>query len=138
MKDSTTVQDKITITMRKQKEIRDDRVAVITSPVGWWTEYHNYDLLFDPILVNWIEQIEQIYLKEDELVWDIEIERICKLMEEYLNKEYPDFQFPPAIGLSLNIQWVSVGEKFRIVERYRYGEWDETVELLTDTQWLDA
>ena len=138
MKDVTAVQDKITITMKKQKEIRDDAVAVITSTTGWWTEYKNYDLLFDPVIVNLVEQMDTVFSTEEEVVWDEKMERICKEIDEHLSEQYPNIQFPLSVGLSLRVKWVSVGEKFRIVERYRHGEWDEEVELLTDTEWLDA
>jgi len=138
MKDSTAVQDKITITMSKQKEIRDDKVAVILSCDGWWTEYHNYDLLFDPFLVEMIEQIDSLESIEDESEWSRETDKINDIIDQYLKQQYPHISFPPMAGFTLRVEWVALGEKFRIVEKTRYGEWDEKIELLTDTAWLDA
>ena len=138
MKDSTAVQDKINITMRKQKEIRDDKVAVILSQDGWWTRYLNYDLLFDPFLVEMIEQLSSLESLEDELEWSRETDKVNDIIDQYLKQQYPHISFYPLIGHTLRVEWVTLGEKFRIVEKTRYGEFDEKVELLTDTVWLDA
>jgi hypothetical protein len=99
------------------KLIRDGKVAVLVSPgygAGWYTWHGNEELLYDPSIVEWIEQ--------DDL----------DKINTYLELKYPN---DTSLGLSeLEVNWVPAGARFRI------DEYDgaESLVLETNEHWLTA
>ena len=99
------------------KLIRDGKVAVLVSPgygAGWYTWHRNEELLYDPSIVEWIEQGD--------------LDKI----NTYLELKYPN---DTSLGLSdLEVNWVPIGDKFRI------DEYDgaESLVLQTNEHWLTA
>jgi len=82
-----------------QKLIRNGQVAVLVSPgygAGWYSWHSNEQLLFDPSIVQWIEEDDR------------------EKIQAYLELRYPD---ETTIGLEdLVVEWVPVGARFRIEE----------------------
>ena len=100
------------------KLIRDGQVAVLYSPehgAGWSTWNQGYpDLLFDPSIVEWLEQGE--------------LDKIST----YMTLRYPDVYVG---GFdTLTIAWIPVGTKFRVVEY----DGDEYIETLDSVNWITA
>jgi len=99
------------------KLIRDGKVAVLVSPgygAGWYTWHGNEELLYDPSIVEWIEQGD--------------LDKI----NTYLELKYPN---DTSLGLSdLEVNWVPAGARFRI------DEYDgaESLVLETNEHWLTA
>jgi len=99
------------------KLIRDGKVAVLVSPgygAGWYTWHRNEELLYDPSIVEWIEQGD--------------LDKI----NTYLELKYPN---DTSLGLSdLEVNWVPTGARFRI------DEYDgaETLVLESQEKWLTA
>jgi len=99
------------------KLIRDGKVAVLVSPgygAGWYSWHRNEELLYDPSIVEWIEQGD--------------LDKI----NTYLELKYPN---DTSLGLSdLEVNWVPIGDKFRI------DEYDgaESLVLETNEHWLTA
>jgi len=99
------------------KLIRDGKVAVLVSPgygAGWYTWHGNEELLYDPSIVEWIEQGD------------------LNKINTYLELKYPN---DTSLGLSdLEVNWVPVGAQFRI------DEYDgaESLVLATNERWLTA
>ena len=99
------------------KLIRDGKVAVLVSPgygAGWYSWHGNEELLYDPSIVEWIEQGD--------------LDKI----NTYLELKYPN---DTSLGLSdLEVTWVPAGVRFRI------DEYDgaESLVLETNEHWLTA
>ena len=99
------------------KLIRDGKVAVLVSPgygAGWYSWHGNEELLYDPSIVEWIEQGD--------------LDKI----NTYLELKYPN---DTSLGLSdLEVNWVPAGARFRI------DEYDgaESLVLETNEHWLTA
>jgi hypothetical protein len=100
-----------------KKLVRDGQVAVLVSPgfgAGWYSWHHVEELLYDPSVVEWLEQGEM------------------SKIEAYLALKYQDEYFG---GLEdLEVKWVPVGARFRI------DEYDgaETLVLESHETWLTA
>jgi len=99
------------------KLIRDGRVAVLVSPgygAGWYSWHTNEELLYDPSIVEWLEQGDLDKIKT------------------YLELKYPD---DTTLGLDdLTVDWVPVGARFRI-EEY---DGAENLVLESKEKWLTA
>ena len=99
------------------KLIRDGKVAVLVSPgygAGWYSWHRNEELLYDPSIVEWIEQGD--------------LDKI----NTYLELKYPN---DTSLGLGdLEINWVPAGDRFRI------DEYDgaESLVLESNEKWLTA
>ena len=100
-----------------KKLIRDGRVAVLVSPgygAGWYSWHGNEELLYDPSIVEWLEQNELDKIKT------------------YLELKYPN---ETILGLEdLEVNWVPAGARFRI------DEYDgaESLVLEKNEYWLTA
>jgi hypothetical protein len=99
------------------KLIRDGRVAVLVSPgygAGWYSWHHIEELVYDPCVVAWIENKE--------------LDKILTYME----LKYPDVYRG---GLEdVVVEWVPVGERFRI-EEY---DGSESLVLESKERWMTA
>jgi hypothetical protein len=97
--------------------IRDGRVAVLSSPgfgAGWYTSHYYEALVFDPSIVQWLENNERDKIKN------------------YMTLKYPDVYLG---GLdNLKITWVSSGSIFRI-EEY---DGSESIIIKEQDNWLTA
>ena len=99
------------------KLIRDQKVAVLVSPgygAGWYTWHDIEELIYDPSVVEWVEQQE--------------LDKI----RAYMELRYPDAYCG---GLEdLEVVWVPVGERFRI------DEYDgaESLTLESEERWMTA
>jgi hypothetical protein len=97
------------------KLIRDGQVAVLVSPgygAGWYSWHSNEELLYDPSIVEWVEQGNLDKIKT------------------YLELKYPD---DTTLGLEdLRVEWVPVGARFRI-EEY---DGAENLVLESEERWL--
>ncbi|CAB5214520.1 hypothetical protein UFOVP190_147 [uncultured Caudovirales phage] len=100
-----------------EKLIRNNEVAVLVSPgfgAGWYSWHSVEELLFDPSIVQWVENKE--------------IDKI----QIYMELKYPEVYCG---GLEdLVVQWVPSGEKFRIDEY----DGNETLVLALQEHWLTA
>jgi hypothetical protein len=100
-----------------QKLIRNGQVAVLVSPgygAGWYSWHSNEQLLFDPSIVQWIEEDDR------------------EKIQAYLELRYPD---ETTIGLEdLVVEWVPVGARFRI-EEY---DGAESLVLESTQRWMTA
>jgi hypothetical protein len=100
-----------------KKLIRDGQVAVLVSPgfgAGWYSWHHVEELLYDPSVVEWLEQGEM------------------SKIQSYLALKYQDEYFG---GLEdLEVKWVPVGARFRI------DEYDgaENLVLESEERWFTA
>ena len=94
-----------------QKLIRDGKVAVLVSPgfgAGWYTWHHVEELIYDPSIVEWLEQGNM------------------PKIEAYLALKYKDEYFG---GLEdLVVEWVPEGARFRI------DEYDGAESLVLESQ----
>ena len=99
------------------KLIRDQKVAVLVSPgygAGWYSWHSNEELLYDPSIVEWVEQDDLDKIKT------------------YLELKYPN---DTTLGLEdLVVEWVPVGARFRI-EEY---DGAENLVLESEERWLTA
>jgi hypothetical protein len=100
-----------------KKLIRDDKVAVLVSPgygAGWYTWHHIEELVYDPSIVEWVEQ-----------------EEFDKVLT-YMELKYPDAYTG---GLEdLQVEWVPVGARFRIDEY----DGSESLVLEENEHWMTA
>ena len=100
-----------------QKLIRDGKVAVIVSPgygAGWYTWHNIEELVYDPSVVEWVEKVE--------------LDKI----PVYMELKYPDVYCG---GLEdLIVEWVPVGERFRIDEY----DGNESLVLESKERWMTA
>ena len=99
------------------KVVRDGKVAVLIAPnygAGWYTENPYYELLFDPILVQYVEENNKTALKK------------------YVEKQYPNAYLG---GIDdLVIRWVPEGALFRVTEY----DGAESIEILENLNWIKA
>ena len=99
------------------KLIRDGKVAVLVSPgygAGWYSWHRNEELLYDPSIVEWVEQ-----------------QAFDKVLT-YMELKHPDVYCG---GLDdLEIKWVSTGDRFRIDEH----DGAESLVLEKNEYWLTA
>jgi hypothetical protein len=99
------------------KLIRDGKVAVLVSPgygAGWYSWHRNEELLYDPSIVEWVEQ-----------------QAFDKVLT-YMELKHPDVYCG---GLEdLEIKWVSTGDRFRIDEH----DGAESLVLEKNEYWLTA
>ena len=97
------------------KLIRNGQVAVLVSPgygAGWYSWHSNEELLYDPSIVEWVEQGNLDKIKT------------------YLELKYPD---DTTLGLEdLQVEWVPVGVRFRIDEY----DGSESLVLESEERWL--
>jgi len=101
--------------MQANKVIRDDKVAVLYSPgygAGWSTWDDDKSCLFDPLIVEWVENGK---------TGEIPIENLHELF--YLGG-----------ADQLEIEWIPVGTLFRI-EEYAGSE---SIKYLSETDWVIA
>jgi hypothetical protein len=100
-----------------KKLVRDGQVAVLVSPgfgAGWYSWHHVEELLYDPSVVEWLEQGEM------------------SKIEAYLALKYQDEYFG---GLEdLEVKWVPVGARFRIDEY----DGSESLVLEINEHWMTA
>jgi hypothetical protein len=99
------------------KLIRAGQVAVLVSPgfgAGWYSWHHVEELIYDPSVVEWLEQGEM------------------SKIEAYLALKYKDEYFG---GLEdLVVMWVPKGARFRI-EEY---DGAESLVLESEERWMTA
>ena len=100
-----------------EKVIRDGKVAVLVSPgygAGWYSWHSIEELVYDPSVVEWVESQE--------------LDKILAYME----LKYPDVYCGGLEDLEVN--WVHVGERFRI------DEYDgaESLVLESEERWMTA
>ena len=97
--------------------IRDGQVAVLYSPgygAGWYTSHYILELIFDPSIVQWLE--------------DNEMDKILS----YVTLKYPGEYFG---GLdALEIEWIPVGTEFQIDEY----DGSETIRYKDQERWITA
>ena len=112
------------------KLIKDEKVGVLYSPgygAGWYSWNTELpEVLFDPKLVDLVEKLDTVRYRE------VQFERIIRLMEDYVDKTYPDLFIG---GMSeLQVKWIPQGTKFRI------DEYDgaESVILQDEDDWITA
>ena len=128
MKDSLGISDKISFTVTKEKEIiRDGKVAILYAPgfgAGWFTWHNVPELLRDPEVVHLVECRSKV-LKEEKTYFTDKIVKYCETT--YGSHYYGGAE-------DLTIEWIELGDKFRI------NEYDgaETIEYLTSTLWMEG
>ena len=103
----------------KGRVVRDGCVAVLYSPgygAGWYSWHRKEELLYDPNIVQMV-----LENRHDDI-------------EDYVMSKYPDDDFYLGGKEELVVEWVPVGEKFRI------DEYDgaESVVLASREDWLTA
>jgi len=101
--------------MQANKVIRDGKVAVLYSPgygAGWSTWGSGENSLFDPLIVEWVENGK---------------------IGEIPTKNLPK-RFYLGGADQLEIEWIPVGTLFRI-EEY---DGSESIEYLSETNWVTA
>ena len=99
------------------KLIRDGKVAVLVSPgygAGWYSWHRNEELLYDPSIVEWVEQ-----------------QAFDKVLT-YMELKHPDVYCGGLEDLEVN--WVSTGDLFRIDEH----DGAESLILEKNEYWLTA
>lgn len=99
------------------KVIRDGKVAVLYSPTygaGWWYESCDPSRLFDPHLVQLIEQ------------------GLYQAAETYSDQRWPD-QYNGGV-YDLTIAWIPQGKHFRITEY----DGAESIEYRDQIKWIKA
>jgi len=100
-----------------KKLIRDGKVAVLVSPgygAGWYSWHRNEELLYDPSIVEWVEQ-----------------QAFDKVLT-YMELKHPDVYCGGLEDLEVN--WVSTGDRFRIDEH----DGAESLVLEKNEYWLTA
>jgi len=108
----------------KGRVVRDGCVAVLYSPgygAGWYSWHRKEELLYDPNIVAMV----------------LSADKNRKNIQDYLSDKYKDDDDGgPYTGAAneLMVEWVPIGEKFRI------DEYDgaETVVLASRENWLTA
>lgn len=99
------------------KLIRDQKVAVLVSPgygAGWYSWHSIEELIYDPSIVEWVERRELDKIKT------------------YMELKYPDAYCG---GLEdLIVEWVPMGERFRIDEY----DGNESLVLESQQRWMTA
>ena len=103
----------------KGRVVRDGCVAVLYSPGyggGWYSWHQEEELLFDPNIVQMV------------------LEKRHDDIENYVMGKYPDDDYYMGGSEELIVEWVPLGEKFRI------DEYDgaESVVLFSNENWLTA
>jgi len=130
MKDNLGITDQISFAVTKEKEIiRDGRVAILYSPshgAGWFTWHGVPELLRDPEVVHLVECREKVP-DEDKAYFNEQIEKYCEVTYGSDGKYYGGAD-------QLAIEWIELGDKFRITEY----DGAESIEYLTSTLWLEA
>lgn len=114
--------------IKETRIVRDDKVAILYSPgygAGWFTWHHVEALLRDPEVVHLVECREKA--EPDNAQYYNE-----KIIQ-YCNETYGKDNFYGGAD-QLQIEWVELGDKFRIQEY----EGAETIEYLTKTLWMEA
>lgn len=99
------------------KVVRDGKVAVLIAPsygAGWYTENSDENLLFDPILVQYVE------------------EKNITALKQYAKKQYPN-AFIGGID-DLTVRWIKEGMLFRVKEY----DGAESIEILENLNWIKA
>ncbi len=110
------------MTQEIKKVVRDGKVAVIISgSYGWgWYTWCSSDyaeqILFDPEIVSLIEMDDPADRSQHAYISDKTVQKI----EEYCEKQYPDFSLFDVGGLE--IRWIPEGKKFRVTEHDGYEE----------------
>ena len=96
------------------KYIVDGKVAVLVSPgygAGWYTWHRDERMLYDPNIVKILLESPPI---DDP---DLNVDRMFEVgnkIESYCKEAYPGVYVGGAVGLY--VEWVPVGEQFRISE----------------------
>lgn len=128
MKDHLGFNDQISFAVTKEKEIiRDGKVAVLYSPhhgAGWFTWHRVPELLRDPEVVHLVECRDKVS-EEEKTYYNEQIMKYCESTygsHYYLGTE------------DLVIEWVELGDKFRITEY----DGAESIEYLTKTLWMEG
>jgi hypothetical protein len=128
MKDNLGISDKISFTVTKEKEIiRDGKVAILYSPgfgAGWFTWHNVPELLRDPEVVHLVECRDKV-LEDEKSYFTDKIVKYCETT--YGNHYYAGAE-------DLTIEWIELGDKFRITEY----DGAETIEYLTSTLWMEG
>ncbi len=128
MRDHLGFNDQISFTITKEKEIiRDGRVAILYAPdfgSGWFTWHRVLELLRDPEVVHLVECREK-GAEEERAYFTEKIIRYCESTYGGHNYHGAD---------DLMIEWVELGDKFRITEY----DGAETIEYLTQTVWMEG
>jgi hypothetical protein len=129
MKDYLGITDQISFQVKKEKEIiRDGKVGILFSPgfgVGWYT-WHGVDaLLRDPEVIHLVE----CRFKAPEEERDYYTEKIIEYCEIIYGTDY----YYGGAG-DLEIEWIELGDKFRITEY----DGSEGIEYLTELRWMEA
>jgi hypothetical protein len=102
-----------------KRVIENGKVAVLVSPnygAGWFSWHDVEELLFDPVVV--------------EMVRNDRHEEI----DSYVARAYPDDNVYTGGALDLMIEWVPMGQRFRINEYDGY----ESIVLESEEYWLTA
>ncbi len=128
MRDNLGIEDKISFTVTKEKEIiRDGKVAVLYAPshgAGWFTWHNVSELLRDPEVVHLVECREK-GAEEEKTYFTDKIVNYCE--STYGSHCYFGAE-------DLTIEWIELGDKFRITEY----DGAETIEYLTQTVWMEG
>lgn len=101
--------------MQANKVVRDGKVAVLYSPrhgAGWSTSEDDKSYLFDPMIVEWVENGKT---------------------GEIPTKNLPEMFYLGGAD-QLEIEWIPVGTLFRIQEY----DGSESIEYLSETNWVTA
>lgn len=103
----------------KGRVVRDGCVAILYSPgygAGWYSWHRKEELLYDPTIVQFV------------------LENRHSDIEDYVMGKYPDDDFYLGGSEELVVEWVPIGEKFRI------DEYDgaESVVFASRENWLTA
>ena len=100
-----------------KKLIKDQKVAVLVSPgfgAGWYSWHHIEELIYDPSIVEWVEQ-----------------EALDKILT------YMELKYPEAYCGGVNdlvVEWVPLGARFRIDEY----DGNESLVLESNERWMTA
>ena len=101
------------------KKIKDGMVAVLVSPrhgAGWYSWHGNEELLYDPKLVEMVEE-----------------KTSAQTIELYCNEVYGNKSYYGGAD-DLEVKWIPVGTPFRIDE---YGG-AEIIEIRDKIEWMVA
>lgn len=130
MKDYLGITDQISFAVKKEKEIiRDGKVAILYSPrhgAGWYSWHGVPELLRDPEVVHLVECRSKAP-EEERLYYTEKIIDYCKVTYGDDHKYYGGAD-------DLEIEWIELGDKFRITEY----DGAETIEYLTTSIWMEA
>ena len=101
------------------KKIKDGMVAVLVSPrhgAGWYSWHHVEKLLYDPKLVDMVEE-----------------KTSAQTIELYCNEVYGNKAYYGGAD-DLEVKWILVGTHFRIHEY----DGAETLEIREEIEWMVA